>query len=321
MAKFTFIDLFAGIGGTRIAFENAGGECVFSCEKDKYAQQTYYENFGDHNLYGDIVHVDNTRIPDHDILVAGFPCQPFSLAGVSKNVSMSKPHGFEHRTAGTMFHEIVSVLKDKRPQAFVLENVKNLKSHNKGDTFKVIMASLESLGYSIQSQVFDSVKFVPQHRERIFIIGFLNETKFSIKNIQEIIDKKSGTKSFKSILDDPYDPKYIISDGLLNSLINHKKKHMEKGNGFGFSIVDPDDENLVARTLSARYYKDGAEILIKTSSGNPRKLSPEECKRIMGFPEEFKIPVSDNQAYKQFGNSVVVPLVSVIAKEVSKYIT
>ena len=322
--KFTFIDLFAGIGGTRIGFQRAGGQCVFSSEKDKYAQLTYSEYFNDHKLIGDITKVDKEKdIPDHDVLIAGFPCQPFSLAGVSKNVSMDRPHGFQHRTAGTMFDEILQVLRARMPRAFMLENVKNLEGHNKGDTYEVIKSSLGDgpggLGYKVQSRIYDAAKFVPQHRERIFIVGFLDHSAgFNFSKIDQKYSQRYRNKSLRSILDK--DPIPSISNGLYNALKNHRAKHKKKGNGFGYSVVDPQKRGTITRTISARYYKDGAEALIKVPNQNPRKLSVNECKRLMGFPENFRFPVSDAQAYKQLGNSVVVPLVTMIAKEMSTHL-
>lgn len=331
MSSFTFIDLFAGIGGTRIAFERAGGECVFTSEKDPDAQRTYIHNFEDRDVYGDIgehtrrrnLEKQNSKVPDHDVLIAGFPCQPFSIAGVSKNVSLERPHGFEHRTAGTMFHQILKVLRARRPKAFMLENVKNLQSHNEGDTYRVIMEALgkgsNGLGYRVQSRVYDAVKFVPQHRERIFIVGFLDDTaEFDFSNIDKKLEKRRRSKSLKSILDQ--DPISSISNGLYEALKNHKRKHKNKGNGFGYSVVDPQKRGAITRTISARYYKDGAEALIKVEGQNPRKLSVDECKRLMGFPEWFDFPVSKGHAYKQLGNSVVVPLVTVIAKEMAEHL-
>ena len=231
---------------------------------------------------------------------------------------MERPHGFEHLTSGTMFDEILQVLTLKKPKAFLLENVKHLVGHNKGNTFKVIMNSLgkNGLGYKVDYRVYDASKFVPQHRERIFIVGFLDhDSKFDFNNLDQKINNRYRNKSLKSILD--FNPIPSISDGLLTALENHKTKHSLKGNGFGYSVVDPEKRGVVTRTLSARYYKDGAEILIKVEGQNPRKLSPEECKRLMGFPAKFKFPVSNVQAYKQLGNSVVVPLVSEIAKELA----
>lgn len=332
-SKFTFIDLFAGIGGTRQAFESQGGKCVFTSEWNKFACQTYRENFADdHEIAGDITEVSVDDIPDHDVLVGGFPCQPFSIAGVSKKNSLGRSHGFDDETQGTLFFDIVRILEAKQPKAFLLENVKNLKSHDKGRTFKIIMKRLRDLGYIVPDpQVIDAVRFVPQHRERIFIAGFREEVGFDWKSVKmPAIDQ--GPK-LKSILhghvageepEDPYsvvlknklqaNPKYMLSDKLWNYLQDYAAKHAKKGNGFGCQVVTPEDHS---RTLSARYYKDGSEILIAESRRqrkNPRRLTPRECARLMGFPDTFKIPVSDTQAYKQFGNSVVVPVVESIAE-------
>ena len=303
-----FIDLFAGIGGTRIAFEKARCKCVFSSEWDKFAQITYKENFGE-KPEGDIKKIKSSEIPDHDILVAGFPCQPFSISGVSKKNALGRPHGFEDPTQGTLFFEIKRIIKDKRPAAFLLENVKNLQSHDKKNTFQVIMNSLENdLGYNVYYKVLDAVDYVPQHRERIFILGFREPLEFEFPE-----NKPKKRPRFKDILEKNVDKKYTLSDHLWNYLQEYAKKHREKGNGFGFGLTDLYG---YSRTLSARYYKDGSEILIAQNGNNPRRLTPRECARLMGFPESFKIPVSDTQAYKQFGNSVVMPLVYGIAKEI-----
>ncbi len=303
-----FIDLFAGIGGTRIAFEKAGCKCVFSSEWDKFAQITYEKNFGEKPA-GDIRKIRSSEIPDHDILVAGFPCQPFSISGVSKKNALGRPHGFDDPTQGTLFFEIKRILEDKRPRSFLLENVKNLQSHNRKNTFRVIMNTLEKdLGYNVYFKVIDSINYVPQHRERIFIVGFKEPVEF---NFPEIKFKKKPR--FKDIVEKKVDKKYILSDHLWDYLQKYAKKHQEKGNGFGFGLINPDS---YSRTLSARYYKDGSEILIPQNDSNPRRLTPRECARLMGFPETFKIQVSDTQAYKQFGNSVVVPLVMDIAREI-----
>lgn len=305
-----FIDLFAGIGGTRIAFEKAGCKCVFSSEWDKFAQITYEKNFGEKPA-GDIRKIHSSEIPDHDILVAGFPCQPFSISGVSKKNALGRPHGFDDPTQGTLFFEIKRILKDKKPQSFLLENVKNLQSHNKKNTFKIIIDTLEKeLGYKVYYKVLDAVDYVPQHRERIFIVGFRKPLEF------RFLDTETKTKpKFKDILENNVDKKYTLSDHLWDYLQKYAKKHREKGNGFGFGLTDPEG---YSRTLSARYYKDGSEILIAQNGNNPRRLTPRECARLMGFPESFIIPVSDTQAYKQFGNSIVSPLVFDIANEVVK---
>ena len=315
MAKkenFTFIDLFAGIGGLRIAFDSAGGDCVFSSEWNKFSQITYKENFGE-MPDGDITQINEKEIPDHDILVGGFPCQPFSIAGVSAKNSLGREHGFKDATQGTLFFDICRIIKEKKPRAFLLENVKNLKSHDKGKTFKVIMEALENeLGYDVHYKVVDASSVVPQHRERIFIVGFREEVNFKFPEL------KDRRPVLGDILEEDVDEKYTLKDGTWNSLQRHKKKHKAKGNGFGFSTADPEG---ITKTLSARYYKDGAEILIDQGDKNPRRLTPMECKRLMGFPEKFKVPVSDNQAYRQFGNAVVVPVVKVIAKEMVKCLT
>jgi len=306
----TFIDLFAGIGGTRIAFENAGCKCLFSSEWDRFAQVTYENNF-DEKPAGDIRKIESSKIPDHDILVAGFPCQPFSISGVSKKNALGKPHGFDDPTQGTLFFEIKRILIDRKPQAFLLENVKNLQSHNRKNTFKVIMDTLKNeLGYNVYFEVLDAVNYVPQHRERIFIVGFKKNIEFNFPRI-----KPKRKQQFKDILEKNVDGKYTLSDHLWKYLQEYAKKHQEKGNGFGFGLTDLKGHS---RTLSARYYKDGSEILIPQNGKNPRRLTPRECARLMGFPDSFIIPVSDTQAYKQFGNSVVVPLVSDIAKEIKK---
>ena len=310
--KFTFVDLFAGIGGMRIAFEKNGGKCVFSSEWNKFSQQTYEANFGD-VPNGDITKIDASEVPDHDILVGGFPCQPFSIAGVSKKKSLNRPHGFEDETQGTLFFDICRIIKEKQPEAFLLENVKNLKSHDRGNTFKIIARSLkEDLGYDVHYKVIDASNIVPQHRERIFIVGFKSATQFEFP---ELKDKRP---KLEDILESNPDKKYTLTDGTWNALQRHSAKHRAKGNGFGFSFAK---KNGISNTLSARYYKDGAEILIAQEKKNPRRLTPRECARLMGFPEKFKIPVSDNQAYRQFGNAVVVPVVKIIAKEMVKCLT
>ncbi len=309
-ASFTFIDLFAGIGGMRIAFENAGGHCVYSNEWNKYSQQTYFANFGE-QPDGDITKVQAEEIPDHDILVAGFPCQPFSIAGVSKKLSLGRATGFEDKTQGTLFFDVCRILKSKRPKAFMLENVKNLKSHDRGRTFQVITESLEELNYEVFYAVLDGQGFVPQHRERIIIVGFDRE-RYG-KDIQFFFDIKPLNPKPKigDILETDVDVKYTLSDKLWTYLQNYAAKHRAAGNGFGYGIADPDS---ISRTLSARYYKDGSEILIAQKGKNPRRLTPRECARLQGFPDTFKIPVSDTQAYRQFGNSVVVPLIENVAQ-------
>jgi DNA (cytosine-5)-methyltransferase 1 len=314
--QLTFIDLFAGIGGTRLAFEAAGCKCVFSSEWDKFAQQTYEANFGE-KPHGDIHKISSAEIPDHDILVAGFPCQPFSISGITKKNALGRPHGFDDPTQGTLFFELKRIINDKRPMAFLLENVKHLKRHDQGRTFQVIMHALaDELGYDVHEEVFDAIDYVPQHRERIFIVGFRKPVLFEFPHRNPVKRPK-----FRDILEKNVPDKYTLTDHLWNYLQAYAKKHKEKGNGFGYGLTDLDG---IARTMSARYHKDGAEILIPQNSGkNPRRLTPRECAHLMGFTQlrpDFKIPVSDTQAYRQFGNSVVVPLVHDIALEIVKII-
>lgn len=310
MNGYKFIDLFAGIGGIRLGFEQNNCECVYSNEWNKYAQQTYEANFGD-VPEGDITQVEASSIPDHDILTAGFPCQPFSIAGVSKKQSLGRATGFEDKTQGTLFFDVCRIIKEKRPKAFLLENVKNLKSHDRGNTFKVIAEALEELDYAVFYQIIDGQIYVPQHRERIIIIGFDrkrfgNDIDFSF-DLNDIEPKPI----INDILEKEVDNKYTLSDKLWNYLQAYAQKHKDAGNGFGYGIAD---RNGVSRTLSARYYKDGSEILIAQEGKNPRRLTPRECARLQGFPDSYKIVVSDTQAYKQFGNSVVVPLMANMAR-------
>lgn len=330
--KFKFIDLFAGIGGLRKGFEEIGGVCVFTSEWDKHSQLTYKANFPDdeHEIAGDITDFDISKIPSHDVLLAGFPCQPFSIAGVSKKNALNRPHGFACEAQGTLFFEVAKIIDAHRPAAFLLENVRNLKSHDKGKTFEVIKKVLtEDLGYQIDWRVIDAKGWVPQHRERIFIAGFRDPSTFRfsdmvVKSPEEgprlatILHPEDGSERPEL----PYtvgnigavSPRYTLTPKLWAYLQNYSEKHRQKGNGFGFGLVGPAE---VARTLSARYYKDGSEILIRQTTGTPRRLTPRECARLMGFDEpgssDFKIPVSDTQAYRQFGNSVVVPVVKAVA--------
>ncbi len=312
-AKFTFIDLFAGIGGIRLGFEKHGGVSVFSSEIDRYACKTYHANFKEYPD-GDITKIDANHIPDHDLLLAGFPCQPFSIAGVSKKNSMGKEHGFYDETKGTLFFEIARIVRVKRPKILFLENVKNLMSHDKGRTFEVIVNTLKELNYTTYYEIHDGKYFVPQHRERTIIVAFNNEV-FKGKENFKFPELPQNTYKLRDILEDSVDAKYTLSDKLWDFLQRYAQKHKEKGNGFGFGM--PDLEG-VSRTLSARYYKDGSEILIKQTDSNPRRLTPRECARLQGFPEDFIIPVSDTQSYKQFGNAVVVPLIEHIASSVVK---
>jgi len=304
---YRFIDLFAGIGGFRLALEAVGAQCVFSSEWSKLAQDEYEYNFGERPA-GDITKIHTDDIPPHDILTAGFPCQPFSIAGVSKHRSLGNADGFAHETQGTLFFEIVRILKAHRPAAFILENVKNLKSHDKGRTFAIIERTLtQELGYHIHHQIIDAACLVPQHRERIFIVGFSEPRPFQFPQFP---DKRPR---LRDILEENVDEKYTLTDHLWQYLQDYAAKHRKKGNGFGYGLADLDG---ITRTLSARYYKDGSEILIPQEGRNPRRLTPRECARLMGFPETFQITTSDSRAYRHFGNAVVVPIVEAIARQV-----
>lgn len=337
-ADFTFIDLFAGIGGLRRGFESIGGRCVFTSEWDKYSQQTYRANFpdDDHPINGDIRAVDAADIPAHDVLLAGFPCQPFSIAGVSKKNALGRAHGFADETQGTLFYDVARIIAHHRPAAFLLENVRNLVSHDKGNTFRTIRKVLEEeLDYKVDFRIIDGRHWTPQHRERIFIVGFREDQGFRFADmkmpeaapkLRDILHPQDGTETpdqrftignFGSV-----SPKYTLTDHLWGYLQRYKEKHQKAGNGFGFGLVGP---NNVARTLSARYYKDGSEILVEQGEGKvPRRLTPRECARLMGFDEPqgaaFVIPVSDTQAYRQFGNSVVVPAVKAIAAHMKPHL-
>ncbi len=305
-----FIDLFCGIGGFRIAFERAGARCLFSSDWDKYSQKTYAANF-DETPIGDINAVPVEQIPAHDILCGGFPCQPFSIAGVSKKNSLGRKHGFDDERQGNLFFAIRDILRQHRPAAFVLENVKNLKSHDKGRTFRVIYDTLaHELGYQVHYKIIDAQGVVPQHRERIFLIGFREPRYFEFP---EFPAEGEGPR-LGSILEKDVPAKYTLTPKLWAYLQDYAKKHQAAGNGFGFGLVTAQS---TTRTLSARYYKDGSEILVSQGAGkNPRRLTPRECARLMGYPDDFKITVSDTQAYRQFGNSVVVPVVERLAHAV-----
>ena len=368
---FRFIDLFAGIGGIRKGFENIGGQCVFTSEWNKEAVRTYKANWFNDELNhkfnldirevtlsdrDDVSEVDaynhiDKNIPDHDVLLAGFPCQPFSLAGVSKKNSLGRAHGFECEAQGTLFFDVARIIKSKKPAIFVLENVKNLKSHDKGKTFKVIMETLNELGYEVADagatgsddpKIIDGKHFLPQHRERIVLVGFRRDLNihndFTLRNINHFYPQNRPT--FGELLDHDVDKKYILTPRLWEYLYNYAKKHAAKGNGFGFGLVDPKNPDSIARTLSARYHKDGSEILIDrgwdkavgeidfsnptNQENRPRRLTPHECARLMGFEKPggrpFRIPVSDTQAYRQFGNSVIVPVFEAVARLLEPYI-
>ena len=311
--KFTFIDLFAGIGGTRLAFEAAGGRCVFSSEWDEFACQTYEANHGDRPR-ADITQIASFEIPQHDILVGGFPCQPFSIAGVTKNNALGREHGFRHEAQGTLFFEIARIIEATQPRAFLLENVRGLLSHDKGRTFEIVQQTLEDeLGYDLHPDIIDASVCLPQHRERVYLVGFREPVEFKFPTFE-----KDRTQ-LRDVIEPEVDERYILSDHLWNYLQDYAEKHRKRGNGFGFGLVT--DPSGVTRTLSARYYKDGSEILIPTLTGRPRRLTPRECARLMGFPDSFKIPVSDTQAYKQFGNSVAVPVVAEIAQRIASVLS
>lgn len=322
---FTFIDLFAGIGGLRLGFESIGSKCVFTSEWDKYCNETYRANFpgDDHEIAGDIrPYGENPgRIPKFDVLLAGFPCQPFSIAGVSKKNALGRPHGFDCDKQGTLFFEIERIIRHHRPAAFLLENVKNLERHDKGRTFAVIMDTLKNeLGYkTVKHRVISSAPWVPQKRERIFIVGFRDESSFTY----DTFEPDGPHPRLGSVLNgrNRVPEKYTLTAHLWEYLQNYKEKHAAKGNGFGCSVFGPHD---VTRTLSARYYKDGSEILIEQKGTRPRRLMPDECARLMGFVHhdgrEWIIPVSDTQAYKQFGNAVVVPVVKAVARHMEPHI-
>jgi DNA (cytosine-5)-methyltransferase 1 len=337
-ANFKFIDLFAGIGGLRRGFESIGGECVFTSEWDESCRKTYLQNYKcKDNIEGDIRNIDLESMPDFDVLLAGFPCQPFSIAGVSKKKSLGRPDGFRDETQGTLFFDVAQMIEYHKPKAFLLENVKNLISHDKGQTFKIIMKTLkEELGYNVDYKVINAKGWVPQNRERIFIVGFKKDLKFSFNEfiskdplngpkLESILHSEDGSEypefPFTEEETGKVNAKYTLSDKLWSYLQGYAEKHRKKGNGFGFGLNGPGD---VARTLSARYYKDGSEILIKQDGKNPRRLTPRECARLMGFDQEgkepFNISVSDTQAYKQFGNSVVVPVVEAVAQYMIPYI-
>ena len=331
--QFRFIDLFAGIGGIRMGFEAHGGDCVFTSEWNDFSIKTYRENYpggGEHALIGDIVSFPAEDVPSHDVLLGGFPCQPFSIAGVSKKNALGRPHGFECTTQGTLFFDVARIIAAKRPAAFLLENVKNLLSHDKGRTFDVILQTLrDELGYEVHYRVVDGQHFTPQHRERIIIVGFRGKTAFSWDDLKlpeqgprlgSILHRTDGSEPVLPWDHDRFfdhtvqrvQPKYTLTPKLWAYLQNYAAKHRAAGNGFGFGMAYPDS---VTRTLSARYHKDGSEILVYQGEAlRPRRLTPRECARLMGFPDTFRIPVSDTQAYRQFGNSVVMPVMREVAR-------
>lgn len=328
--RFRFVDLFAGIGGIRLGLERAGGQCVYTVEIDRFARQTYEANFGAVNA-DDVRRIDPDSLPPYDVLAAGFPCQPFSIAGVSKKASLGRQHGFADETSGNLFFEIIRIAERTRPPVLFLENVKNLRSHDKGRTFAIILQELRRIGYETWDGVVDSRRWVPQHRERTFIIARRVES-FPLGIEFRVVPPPAGEgPRLRTILERDVPSRYQLSEALWSYLQAYAIKHRAAGNGFGYRLFGPND---VAGTLSARYYKDGAEILIRMASGPPRRLTPLECARLMGFPNprrvlqghapvahggitEFLIPVSDRQAYKQFGNSVVVPVVEHLGRQVA----
>ncbi len=334
-AGFRFIDLFAGIGGLRLAFEAAGGRCVFTSEWDKYCRQTYEANFGISPHYaGDIRKVGISDIPPFDVLVAGFPCQPFSIAGVSKKNALGRPHGFDDSAQGDLFFRIAAILHERRPPAFLLENVRNLVAHDKGRTFQVILDTLQNeLGYHVSYRVIDARGWLPQRRERIFIAGFSRGFGCDLDDMP--VRSTDVGPTLEHVLhncleeaDGAYvisrgkvNPKYTLSEHLWAYLQEYAAKHRRRGNGFGYGLVGPGD---VARTLSARYYKDGSEILVEQRRRPPRRLTPRECARLMGFiradGSPWRIVVSDTQAYKQFGNAVAVPVAKAVARYMAPYL-
>ena len=314
---FTFIDLFAGIGGFRIALEKVGGRCLFSSEWDKYSQKTYKAWHGD-MPHGDIREIRPAEIPDHDILAAGFPCQPFSIAGVSKRNSLGTAHGFNCVNQGNLFFQLATIIKAKRPPLLFLENVKNLKSHDNGRTWTVIQETLQDMDYWVFSEVIDAAGWVPQHRERVYIVCF-DKYEFKQRPLFQFPRKPEGrTPQLCDILETAPDEKYTLSPHLWNYLQRYAESHKAKGNGFGFGLVTPEQ---ITRTLSARYYKDGSEILLFQGNDKlPRKLTPKECGRLMGFDEKYQEHqvVSDTQAYRQFGNAVVPKVVEAVGRQIVK---
>lgn len=340
-SHFRFIDLFAGIGGLRIGFEAIGGVCVFTSEWNKFSQETYRANFpdDDHQIAGDITQIDEADVPEHDVLLAGFPCQPFSIAGVSKKNALGRAHGFADETQGTLFFDVVRILRHHQPRAFLLENVKNLLSHDKGNTMRVILHALDELGYEVDYRVIDAQNWLPQHRERIFISGFRRDipTNFTMEDVEVPVGRKHVLSDIlhpedgSEIAEPPFTvgqiakvaDKYTLTPKLWDYLQRYAAKHKAAGNGFGFGLRGPSD---VARTLSARYYKDGSEILIEQGDGIPRRLTPRECARLMGFDRvgsnrPWLIPVSDTQAYRQFGNAVAAPVATAVASAMAPWLT
>ena len=304
--KFTFVDICAGIGGMRIAFENLGGKCVFSSEWDKFCQITYQENFNE-TPFGDITKISMKNIPKHDILIAGFPCQPFSKSGLAIRAKLNRVNGMDDKEQGQIFFRLTKIIRSKKPKAVFFENVPRLLSINQGKEFQVILHEMKKLGYSCNYKVINSENVVPQRRERLYMVFIKGKTIFNFPEMPNL------NTALKSILERRVEEKYTLSDNTWNWLQSHAKKHAKKGNGFGYRMAN---RKKTTCTLSARYGKDGSEILIPQRNKNPRKLNPRECARLMGFPDDFIIPVSDTQAYKQFGNSVVISVVYLIGYEI-----
>lgn len=303
--QFTFIDLFAGIGGIRLGFDQAGFKCVYSNERDRSAAETYARNHGDDIDIRDIREVDITKIPAHDVLCAGFPCQPFSRAGVSARVSSSRKHGFEDKDQGVMFFEILKILEYHKPMAVFLENVSNFERHDKGNTLRIVKKELAALGYELKDpRVIDASLVVPHRRKRIYMIAIRN-------GAYKFPEIKPQKHKLADILEKNAPDKYTISDRLWQSHQDRTIRNKKKGNGFAHYVVDP---NGVANTLTSRYGKDGRENLVPQEGKNPRMLTPRECARLMGFPESFKLPEAKTPAYRQFGNSVCVPIIRILAE-------
>ena len=314
-STFRFIDVFAGIGGMRLGLEAAGGRCVHTVELDPYACRTYSANFGATEP-ADINAVLPGALPGYDVLAAGFPCQPFSIAGVTKKRALGRKHGFDDPTSGNLFLKTLRLLGSPRrdpPPVVVFENVKNLLSHDQRRTYSIIKGILDGIGYEVSERVIDARPWVPQHRERVFIVG-LHRDDFGGRGFDfdaiDVPDPEVWPR-FGDIEEATVDGKYVLSEHLWQYLQDYAAGHRAKGHGFGYGLVERDGHT---RTLSARYHKDGSEILVPTDLGRPRRLTPTECAALMGFPPDFKVPVSDTQAYRQFGNAVVVPVVAALAR-------
>jgi DNA (cytosine-5)-methyltransferase 1 len=316
-AEFAFIDLFAGIGGFRQALQGLGGYCAFSSEWDKGAQQTYYANYGE-LPFGDLTELTHEGIPEsqilrwipnHDILAAGFPCQPFSHAGVSARVAVGKEHGFECKTQGTLFFDLMRVAAARKPKVLFLENVRNIERHDGTRTMQVIRESIDSIGYDFTSAIIDSSTLVPQRRKRCYMVCFRKDLEVNFK----FPEVSGDPRALAEILESAPDPSYTISDKLWLGHQNRTARNLERGTGFTAFTADLQKPS---NTLVARYGKDGKECLVPQGDRNPRLLTPRECARLQGYPEKFVLPVSRTPAYKQFGNSVAVPVISLISQAI-----